>query len=112
MTDSRSCPSPPPGDTLAGQVEERWQRGEPPDPDTLVAEAGRRTPAEVAKFSQRLRKNGVWSSDGMTACDWEDEEHGHIAFLLDVLVALGLVRYAGYVGRDRINVGVKEPGAG
>jgi hypothetical protein len=47
------------------------------------------SPWRVAKFAKRLRANGVWTPDGMTACEWH-EEGGWMALLCDILVATGI----------------------
>jgi hypothetical protein len=44
----------------------------------------------VAKFSNNLRKGGVWRG-GKIHCDWFNEEHGGIAFTMDSMVAVGLL---------------------
>lgn len=48
------------------------------------------SPWRVAKFAKRLRANGVWTKDGMTNAEW-NEEHGLVALLLDILVATGMM---------------------
>ena len=44
----------------------------------------------VAKFSRNLRDNEVWVG-GKVYCDWTDEEAGGIAFIMDCMVATGLL---------------------
>jgi hypothetical protein len=48
-------------------------------------------PRRVAEFAERLRANGVWTSDGKTACQWFDDDGGHLAFWLDAWVATGMM---------------------
>src|SRR5262249_41701644 len=48
-------------------------------------------PRQVAEFAERLRANGVWTADGKTACEWDHEEYGRLAFWTDVWVAEGLL---------------------
>jgi hypothetical protein len=45
---------------------------------------------EVAEFSKVLRENGVWVNGNIEA-DWLDEEHGGMYFLLDMMVAAGMI---------------------
>lgn len=52
------------------------------------------SPRRVAEFARRLRANGVWTTDGRTACRWEDEG-GDVAFIIDVLIAAGMVEQRG-----------------
>ena len=49
---------------------------------------------KVRKYAENLRKNGVWLMDGMTAADWDHETEGYMAFILDVLVAVGHIKRA------------------
>jgi hypothetical protein len=47
----------------------------------------------ISKFAHNLRKNGIWKN-GKTRADWLDEKDGGTAFILDTLVATGMMRRA------------------
>lgn len=49
--------------------------------------------------AKRLRAAGVWTEDGLTACQWFDEGGG-IAFWMDVCVAEGLMARVPAVAQD------------
>lgn len=46
---------------------------------------------EVRKFAKVLTENGIWKN-GKTYCEWMDEKDGAVAFLLDSMVAAGLLK--------------------
>ena len=51
---------------------------------------------DLCVWGTRLRDNGVWQEDGTIVCDWFHPEHGGMALILDVCVALGdIVRVSG-----------------
>lgn len=45
----------------------------------------------ILEIEPRLRENGIWK-DSHVYAEWTDEENGTLAFILDVLVAVGDVR--------------------
>lgn len=47
----------------------------------------------VREYAGRLRESGIWAG-GHLHVDWQDEENGGIAFLMDTLVADGLLARA------------------
>jgi hypothetical protein len=50
----------------------------------------------IEEYGARLREAGIWLDDNMTCCCWgEPDGKGDIAFWLDVLIALGLVKKLG-----------------
>jgi hypothetical protein len=50
-------------------------------------------PTRVAEWASNLRANGLWLSDGQVLIDhWFDEMSGAVSFVLDTLVAQGLVK--------------------
>ena len=49
------------------------------------------SPRVVAEYARNLRASGVWTPDGKTAGQWDDEESGLLAFWLDVWVGQGLL---------------------
>ena len=47
----------------------------------------------VNKIGKSLRKNKIWTKDNMVSGeDWFEEKSGGIAFVLDILVAQGLLK--------------------
>jgi hypothetical protein len=63
----------------------------------------------VAEFAERLRADGVWTPDGRTACEWADE-HGLLAFWMDVWVAQGLLERAPADGAEGPALALGETG--
>lgn len=60
------------------------------DPEAISRFTG--VPLPLAReFSERLIGNGIWLPDGKIAAEWDDPEHGALAFMADVWVALGLL---------------------
>jgi hypothetical protein len=46
----------------------------------------------VYGFASNLRRAGIWTPDGKTACAWDEPDGmGDVAFVLDVFVAIGEV---------------------
>ena len=48
----------------------------------------------IAKFAHNLRKSGVWKGRNTICANWCDEEEGGVAFMLDTLVATGMMQRA------------------
>jgi hypothetical protein len=44
--------------------------------------------AEVARFAETARSNGIWGDNGEVYADWGDEP---ISFMLDVMVITGML---------------------
>jgi hypothetical protein len=55
---------------------------------------------KVAEYSKRLRKSGIWDGHKLSV-DWLDEEEGGMAFLLDVMVALGMIERSARDGDEQ-----------
>jgi hypothetical protein len=47
----------------------------------------------VAKFGHNLRKAGIWQGRKIHA-NWTDEKEGGVAFIMDSMVAVGLLKRA------------------
>ena len=48
---------------------------------------------EVRLFAKKLTKNKIWKN-GKTYADWTDPKDGGVAFLLDSMVVVGLLKRA------------------
>jgi hypothetical protein len=55
---------------------------------------------EVRRVIRRLHNNGIWC-DGVLSCEWDNEDSGDVAFLLDALVGAGQLVRQGTVGSLR-----------
>lgn len=48
----------------------------------------------IVSVTGNLRKSGIWTKDGKTAADWNNEESGGVEFWIHVSVGLGFIERA------------------
>lgn len=65
-----------------------------PDPEAIVDALGM-DPIMAGVFSERARRSGIWTVDGVQTAPWEEEDGGGVKFAMDASILVGDIERVG-----------------